>query len=126
MDGWWANGSASGPREVAASRAGKRYLVAAESAVFGPLPPRGQIDLEKALQELCIFDEHTWGSHASISAPYSHDTLAQYTEKSELAYGPYGGAGMLLRRRVRALIGSQARRHVCDQSVSDAGVGLGR
>lgn len=101
---WWANGDASGPREVAASRAAKRYLTAAESPLFGPLPPRGQATVEAALRDLCLFDEHTWGSHQSISAPFSHDTLAQYTEKSDLAYRPMGHAEMLLRRRVRAKV----------------------
>ncbi len=101
---WWANGDASGPREVAASRAAKRYVAAATSPVFGSMPPRGQAVVEQALRDLCLFDEHTWGSHSSISAPYSFDALAQYTEKSELAYRPMGSAGMLLRRRVRAKV----------------------
>ena len=101
---WWANGDASGPREVAASRAAKRYLAAAASPMFGPMPARGQATVERALRDLCLFDEHTWGSHRSVSAPFHHDTLAQYNEKSELAYRPMGAAEMLLRRRLRAKV----------------------
>jgi hypothetical protein len=101
---WWANGDASGPREVAASRMAKRYLAAADSPVFRPMPARGRETVEDALRDLCLFDEHTWGSHRSISAPYSPDTLAQYTQKSDLAYRPMGSAEILLRRRVRATV----------------------
>ena len=35
---WWANGDASGPREVAASRRAKRAIRAALSEAMGPLP----------------------------------------------------------------------------------------
>ncbi len=101
---WWANGDASGPREVAASRLAKRNLAAANSSVFGPMPARGTAAVEDALRDLCLFDEHTWGSHRSVSEPYSADTLAQYTEKGDLAYSPMGSADILLRRRVRAKV----------------------
>jgi hypothetical protein len=99
---WWANGSASGPREVAASRAAKRALVAVVSPVFGPMSPKAEITMRGALRDLCLFDEHTWGASSSISAPYGLRTLAQYVEKSDLAYRPMGMADGLLQRRVRA------------------------
>lgn len=101
---WWANGDASGPRELAASRLAKRQLAAANSPVFGPMPGRGAAAVEEALRDLCLFDEHTFGSHRSIQEPYSADTLGQYTEKSDLAYRPMGNSDILLRRRVRATV----------------------
>ena len=101
---WWANGDASGPREVAASRVAKRAVGAAVSPVFGPVPPRAQSTVSGILRDLCLFDEHTWGAAASISAPYSLHTLGQYVEKSDLAYRPMGMAEALLQRRVRAKI----------------------
>lgn len=101
---WWANGSASGPREVAASRAAKRTLAAALSPVFGPVPARAQPAVTGILRDLCLFDEHTWGASSSISAPYSLGALGQYVEKSALAYRPMGRADALLRRRARAKI----------------------
>jgi Glycosyl hydrolases family 38 N-terminal domain len=101
---WWANGDASGPREVAASRVAKRAAAAAVSPVFGPVPPRAQASLSGILRDLCLFDEHTWGAAASVSAPYSLGTLAQYVEKSDLAYRPMGMAQALLERRLRARI----------------------
>ncbi len=101
---WWANGGASGPREVAASRYAKRYMAAALSPVWSPMPPRAAPQVESILKDLCLFDEHTWGASGSISAPYSLRTLAQYVEKSDLAYKPMGMAEKFLLRRMREKI----------------------
>jgi hypothetical protein len=101
---WWANGDASGPREVAASRVAKRTLAAALSPAFGRMPDKAQPAMTQILRDLCLFDEHTWGASASISAPYSLRTLGQYVEKSDLAYRPMGMADALLQRRLRAAI----------------------
>jgi len=101
---WWANGDASAPREVAASRRAKRSMAAAMSPVFGPMPERARPGVESILKDLCLFDEHTWGASVSISAPYSLETLGQFAEKSDLAYRPMGMAAALLSRRVRGRI----------------------
>ncbi|MGD0500712.1 MAG: hypothetical protein ABSC23_20025 [Bryobacteraceae bacterium] len=98
---WWANGDASAPREVAASRYAKRYVAAALSPAWGPMPASAAPALEGILKDLCLFDEHTWGADASISAPYDLQTLGQWVEKSELAYRPMGMAQWLLARRSR-------------------------
>lgn len=99
---WWANGDASGPREVAASRVAKRTLAAAFSPVFGPMPERAQPAVSAMLRDLCLFDEHTWGAAGSLSEPHSLLTIGQYVEKSHLAYRPMGRAEALLGRRLRA------------------------
>ena len=96
---WWANGSASGPRELAASRCAKRYVSAALSPAWGPMPAGAAPSLEAILKDLCLFDEHTWGASTSVRAPYSLETLGQYVEKSQLAYHPMGQAEWLLARR---------------------------
>ncbi|HTS64921.1 MAG TPA: hypothetical protein VMH28_23015 [Candidatus Acidoferrales bacterium] len=101
---WWANGDASAPREVAASRVAKRAVAAAVSPVFDAVPPRAATTVTAILRDLCLFDEHTWGASASISAPYSLRTLGQFVEKSDLAYRPMGMAEALLERRVRTKI----------------------
>jgi hypothetical protein len=103
---WWANGDASAPREVAASRQAKRYIAAAMSPVFGSMPQRAQPDVTRILKDLCLFDEHTWGASSSISAPYSYESLGQFVEKSELAFRPYGMSQALLNRRIRSKIDS--------------------
>ncbi|MEN6535436.1 MAG: hypothetical protein ABFD89_17365, partial [Bryobacteraceae bacterium] len=101
---WWANGDASGPREVAASRVAKRSLAAALSPAFGPVPADAKPAVEEILRDLCLFDEHTWGASTSVRAPYEFGTIAQYTEKSELAYRPMAHAAWLLTRRMRSKI----------------------
>jgi hypothetical protein len=96
---WWANGSASGPREVAASRQAKRLLAAAASAVFGPMTESAQAKETAILRELCFFDEHTWGSIDSVGRPHDLDVLGQYNEKSRYAYHAVGLAKLLLSQR---------------------------
>jgi len=99
---WWANGTASGPQEVAGSRLAKRLLEAALSPVWGPLTPSAEQRVEAMLKDLCLFDEHTWGSADSAGVPESLDSIAQYVEKSLLAYRPMGQAEWLLGQRARA------------------------
>ena len=101
---WWANGDASGPRELAASRVAKRNIAAAIAPVWGAGSPERQRRVSTILRDLCLFDEHTWGANISISQPDSLFTIGQYTEKSLLAYRPMGHSewllGQLLRRRI--------------------------
>ncbi len=104
---WWANGTASAPREVAASRAAKRFLAAAESPLWGPLPESARKTTDDILRELCLFDEHTWGSSLSIALPYSLDTVGQFTEKAALAYRSMARAEWLLSQRARTRLLSE-------------------
>jgi hypothetical protein len=99
---WWANGTASAPREVAASRAAKRFLAAAQSPLWGPVDAGTRQTMDALYRDLCLFDEHTWGSSLSVAKPYSLDTQAQFTEKSILAYRPMARAEWLLSQRVRS------------------------
>lgn len=98
---WWANGDASGPRELAASRIAKRKLAAAMSPAWGPMPASAQPAIEQILKDLCLFDEHTWGADTSVSQPDAIETIGQYTEKSIQAHRPRGAAEWLLSRRAR-------------------------
>lgn len=112
---WWANGDASGPREVAASRMAKRLVTAASSPVFGPLSTADTRETGAMLRDLCLFDEHTWGANVSISQPYGYQAIGQYTEKSLLAYKPMGHAEALLARRARAKLKAEGL-HVANTS----------
>ncbi len=105
---WWANGTASAPREVAASRAAKRFLAAAQSPLWGPVDPNARRTMDELYRDLCLFDEHTWGSSLSVAKPYSLDTQAQFTEKSLLAYRPMARAEWLLSQRVRSRLTGDA------------------
>ncbi len=104
---WWANGTASAPREVAASRAAKRFLAAAQAPVWGPLPPSAQRTVEELYKDLCLFDEHTWGSSMSVALPYSLDTQGQWNEKARLAWRPMALAEWLLSQRARTRLVSE-------------------
>jgi hypothetical protein len=104
---WWANGTASAPREVAASRYAKRHLAAVQSPLWGPLSARARATITDLYRELCLFDEHTWGSSLSVAQPYSLDTQGQFNEKSGLAYRPMARAEWLLSQRARTkLVGA--------------------
>jgi hypothetical protein len=106
---WWANGTASAPREVAASRAAKRFLTAANSSLWGPSTAGLRQTMDGLFRDLCLFDEHTWGSSLSVAKPFSLDTLGQFNEKSRLAWRPMARAEWLLSQRARTkLIGSEA------------------
>jgi hypothetical protein len=98
---WWANGVASGPREVAASRSAKRSLAAAASPVWGTMPEEPRPAVRSTYHDLCLFDEHTWGANISVSQPYDLQTLGQFNEKALLAYRPMGHAEALVGRRAR-------------------------
>ena len=104
---WWANGDASGPREVKASRLAKRYLAAAWSPIWGAPNESLKRKTSDLLKDLCLFDEHTWGANISISQPDGLDTIAQYTEKSLLAYKPMGHAEWMLGQRARLKFSSE-------------------
>ena len=99
---WWANGVASGPREVAASRLAKRVVAAAESDVWGPLDPNTQEAVREIYEQLCFFDEHTWGHINSVGVPWSLEVVGQYNEKSRYAYRSLALAQWLLSQRVRS------------------------
>ncbi len=98
---WWANGVASGPHELAASRLAKRLAAAAASPMWGPAHTRVQKALDAIYRDLCLFDEHTWGAANSVALPDDLETLGQYNEKSRLAYRPVALARLLLSQRVR-------------------------
>ncbi|HRT58201.1 MAG TPA: hypothetical protein P5038_16365 [Candidatus Paceibacterota bacterium] len=99
---WWANGTLCAPREVAASRFAKRHLAAARSPVWGPLDKPAQDRIEELTRELCLFDEHTWGSGMSVGQPYSLDAQGQWNEKARLAWRPMALGEWLLGRRARS------------------------
>jgi hypothetical protein len=98
---WWANGSASAPREVAASRKAKRLLASAESPLWGPMTDSDRQLADDLRRQLCLFDEHTWGSSASVSLPYALDVQGQFNEKAGMAFRPMALAEWMLGRRSR-------------------------
>lgn len=104
---WWANGTACAPREVAASRQAKRLLAAAESPMWGELSAAAREKARALYQDLCLFDEHTWGSSMSVATPWTLDSQAQFAEKALFAYRPMAHAEWLLAQRVRTKLLSE-------------------
>lgn len=98
---WWANGSACAPREVAASRFAARFLAAAQSPVWGPLDETARVRIDELTRDLCLFNEHTWGSGMSVGQPYSLDAQGQFNEKARYAWRPMALAEWLLGQRAR-------------------------
>jgi hypothetical protein len=105
---WWANGTASAPREVAASRFAKRYLAASQSPVWGPMDTATDDRIQELRRELCLFDEHTWGSGMSVGQPYSLDAQGQFNEKARFAWRPMAMAEWLLGQRARTRLAHEA------------------
>ncbi len=101
---WWVNGIMSGPREVAASRLAKRKAVAAASKVWGPIDEGTGKTLDTIYRNLCLFDEHTWGSADSLGKPDAIATHGQYNEKARTAYQALAMSKVLLARRARTAI----------------------
>jgi hypothetical protein len=94
---WWANGTPSMPVELSASRKAKRLLENARSPVFGVGTGNEDRELETAAwYNLCMFDEHTYGSWASIAYPYSVKVRAARIEKDLFAYRGLDNAEELL------------------------------
>ena len=99
---WWANGPASTPRELAATRRAKRVLTALDE-LRPSLPSLDGEVIDECRRQLCLFDEHTWGSWQSVSRPDSIDSQGQFAEKASLAYRPLVMAELALGDAVRAI-----------------------
>ena len=69
--------------------------------MWGPMDANGGKTVDDIYEQLCMFDEHTWGHINSVAMPWSLEVLAQYNEKSRLAYRPFAQAQLLLSQRIR-------------------------
>ena len=97
---WWANGTVSAPVELAAGKKAAVNLKAVELLAKNRLE-KGQnagdqdnvgmskelcADYQDALEQLCMFHEHTYGSWQSVASPFSVDTRMMTAEKNIFAY----------------------------------------
>ncbi|HEY5585746.1 MAG TPA: hypothetical protein VIK78_14820 [Ruminiclostridium sp.] len=98
---WWANGTTSSPVEVAISRKAKRILTAIKSPVFGEMSGEEQNYEDHILRNLCMFDEHTYGSWESIASPFAISTRIMAAEKNIYCYRAFADAESLLADRSR-------------------------
>ena len=103
---WWARGSVSMPREMAASRRAKRILTLFQRGC-GELPD----DLRRrSLESLCFFNEHSWDSWDSVSRPWSEMSQATAALKSNRAFLPAAELDLAfadaVRKRISPLSGT--------------------
>ena len=99
---WWANGAASMPQELSASRKAKRLVTALESPLYAPSEDRQKV-AEECTRQLCLFDEHTFGSWNAAAKPGTLDARGQLAEKTILAHRPLVMAELALGDANRAL-----------------------
>ena len=95
------------PVELAWCREAKRTLRAAKSDVFGELTLEQQKTVREILENLCMYDEHTFGSWQSVSNPYSFANKSQAAEKNIYVYRALDSAQCLLADRARAVTHSE-------------------
>ncbi|HRA46949.1 MAG TPA: hypothetical protein PK819_02640, partial [Thermomicrobiales bacterium] len=88
---WWADGVASSAYETGVSRANHEHLLSAE-LIAAWRDAQGGKELwstdraAHAYEMNTLYDEHTWGSFASISAPKSLWTRGQWNQKANYLY----------------------------------------
>jgi hypothetical protein len=110
---WWAHGHGSSAAEVAIAREAGR-LAAASQSIIGyanaaglglPKPEvRGQwyaqtfaaqnnreivTTIETLHEQLCMFEEHTWGAAEAVRSPYSRFSKVHWHAKAGYAYSAY-------------------------------------
>ncbi|GHT11990.1 alpha-mannosidase [Planctomycetales bacterium] len=86
ITGYWEDGAASTAEATSINRRAKEQLIQAETlyAMFGATKyPKN--DFDEAWTNLIMYDEHTWGSHNSISEPDSDFAKAQDEYKQDYA-----------------------------------------
>ncbi len=83
---YWSDGAASSAYELAVNRASAVRTVQA-STLFAMFRPSEYPydDFQKTWENILLFDEHTWGSWNSISAPDDPFTLSQWATKRSFA-----------------------------------------
>jgi hypothetical protein len=113
---WWSDGVASSAYETGINRGTHELLLAAELlAAWVRAECSDSWDPERAArayEQATLYDEHTWGAFASIVAPDSLFTRAQWNRKASFAYQAAMEAHDLLAHSARAFAGARAERGI--------------
>ena len=117
---WWAFGTASAPREVAASRIAKRLLEAAESPLWGPWNAAAAAPWTNCSGTSASSTSIPGVRPTASRLPYSLDTQGQFNEKAALAFRPMARAQWLLGQRVRSRLAGEAEGLVRGQQCAAA------
>ncbi|MCY0878428.1 MAG: hypothetical protein OWU84_05780 [Firmicutes bacterium] len=106
---WWSHGIASTARETALKQWAERVWEAATllRALVPRLTPEDAQEFSAlephVIRQLLLYDEHTWGSAESISAPDAVHSLGQWHAKAHYAYEAAAQAQRLWQLAVRTL-----------------------
>ncbi|MBA2520419.1 MAG: hypothetical protein H0V24_12190, partial [Chloroflexia bacterium] len=109
---WWSDGVASSAYETGVSRGTHEHLAMAE--LIGSwltsegLPIWSAERAAHAYEQATLYDEHTWGAFASVAAPNSLWTKAQWSRKANYGYTASAEALDLLSQGARALASTVA------------------
>ena len=111
---WWCDGVASSAYETGLNRANHVIMSAAETiGSWGGKEARPAIDskrLAHVYELMSLYDEHTWGAFASVSAPDSLWTKGQWNYKASFAYRSSGEVHDMLARTSRRFADELAER----------------
>ena len=111
---WWSDGVASSAYETGINRTTHELLLAAELLGAWVRAEGGDSwDAERiarAYEQSTLYDEHTWGAFASIAAPDSLFTKAQWNRKSWFAYEAAMETHDMLARAARTFADGRADR----------------
>ncbi|MGV8090880.1 MAG: glycosyl hydrolase family 38 [Mangrovibacterium sp.] len=89
---WWNDGYASAARESAVARYSQAGIISNQiglslSKILGAdIPPTVFNDIDEAYNALLLYDEHTFGYHASVSEPFHKETMEQRSQKGSYAW----------------------------------------
>ena len=113
---WWSDGVASSAYETGVNRATHELLLGAELLAAWTRAEGGDNwDSERVAriyESATLYDEHTWGAFASIAAPDSLFTRAQWNRKARFAYDAAMETHDVLARAARVFAGGRAERGI--------------
>jgi alpha-mannosidase len=113
---WWSDGVGSSAYETGVNRTTHELLLASELLAAWTRAEGGDgWDTERvarAYEHATLYDEHTWGAFASIAAPDSLFTKAQWNRKSFFAYDAAMETHDVLARAARAFADGRAERGI--------------
>ncbi|MHB0875243.1 MAG: glycoside hydrolase family 38 N-terminal domain-containing protein [Anaerolineae bacterium] len=107
---WWADGPGSSAYETGITRVAHEELASAEkwhavAAAIGAAGDYPREAIERAWDQVLIYDEHTWGMWNNESDPFLATTAAEWATKAAFAKDAVAMTHDLLRRGLAAVSG---------------------
>lgn len=83
---YWEDGAASSARETSVARQAGEMFTQASNLSYLLSKPLDEKMSDRALKEILLFNEHTWGAYNSISKPDHEFAVSQWNWKAQHAY----------------------------------------